>query len=1076
MHLTIKAKLLIVLTCLSAALLAMAAAAWISLSLNNASFRSVHDDRVAPLRQLKILSDMYAVNIVDTVHKVRNRQWDWEAGLRSVEVANREITRQWLNYLQSGLTTEEQGLATEAQDLMAAADRSVHRLEGLLAAHDRPGLDAYVVDELYPSIDPLTQKVAQLVDLQLRVASADFDSAQRVFAASWWILAALTLFSLVAVALGAWVTVRGVSQPLSAMTAAMTRLARRDMTVTIPGTGQSDEIGAMAQAVEVFREATLRSDLYEAELADQRRWLQELLDNLPVGVTVCDEDERVVFRNREMNRLHPHPEPESLIGRKAEDLFRSIARESPPTAGAAIDPDAYASGLVERYRSAREGRFETQFPSGVIAGVRFRWIDGRRLILVQTDISALRAAEDTARRFERLLSDAISELPVSFCLLANDGALDLYNAQFLREFGLSPDQVRPGMTLPEFLGVCLQAGTIAAVDEKARHDFLGRDRAQTDVERPAGIFRIQRSAMATGEHVRVALDITDLRQKEAEIRRLGESALAQRTAILHEVLNAVPQAIGVLDSAHRLIFANATLARAVAASEGAGSLDGLPLPRLLKAVGIEPDVAAPLFTIHAQEREIEVNSADSRPLRLRTTPVATGEQLVMVSDLTAQRQQEAERLEQQQRLLQGEKSQALVTLAGSIAHDFNNLLAVIAGFSRLASESVQQLAQNGGDGRLAEIASSLDKVVASADRGKNIVTSLNVLIKERPTPTARIDLRETVRSSEQLLRVLIPASVQLDLELSDQPCRILASPTPIEQIVTNLAVNAVHALEGRAGRVTISVDRVEIDGGRADGLQVTGAAEKRLGNHVDLGPGGEVSIFVGVLRPGGYVRLRVTDDGCGMSEAIARKILTPFFTTQEAGKGTGLGLVSVLEIVDAHRGGVHIVTREGSGTSFSVLFPESAAAAGDLPEEPSASAPIDAPVPIRPADELRMNTRILVVDDEELLVELAARALERCGYEVEGFIDPAAALHRVQSDPDGIDLVVTDQTMPTITGVELVERMLQIRGDLPVVICTGVSAAMENKTGLSPRIRSIVQKPYLPSDLAAAVRQALADP
>ena len=269
---TIKSKVLALLGVMSIVIVALAASGWGALALNNGALRTVHDDRVLPLKQLKVVSDMYAVNIVDAAHKVRNGNIDAAAGLVLVDAAIAAIERQWRAYSSTYLTPDEERLVGETRRMMDTADRSVAVLRGLVAADDRPGIEGYVVGDLYGAIDPVTEKIGELVDLQLRVAEEEFERAEQVFRISRWLQMGLIAAGLIAIAVGAAMVLAGVIRPISALTDAMTRIARHELDVTIP-TGRRDEIGAMAGALAVFKENLTAAERLQAEqrAAQERR-------------------------------------------------------------------------------------------------------------------------------------------------------------------------------------------------------------------------------------------------------------------------------------------------------------------------------------------------------------------------------------------------------------------------------------------------------------------------------------------------------------------------------------------------------------------------------------------------------------------------------------------------------------------------------------------------------------------------------------------------------------------------------------------------------------------------------------
>jgi CheY-like chemotaxis protein len=291
-----------------------------------------------------------------------------------------------------------------------------------------------------------------------------------------------------------------------------------------------------------------------------------------------------------------------------------------------------------------------------------------------------------------------------------------------------------------------------------------------------------------------------------------------------------------------------------------------------------------------------------------------------------------------------------------------------------------------------------------------------------------------VAESFKLLRATIPSSIEFDVSLAGDAPMVLADVTQIHQILMNLGTNAWHAMNDRPGRFDVRLDRC-----------VVGAA-----------PAGEQPR----LRPGVYARVSVSDTGCGMDRTTLERMFEPFFTTKPPGEGTGLGLAVVHGIMDTHDGAVTVTSEPGEGTTFHLYFPGHA---GEV------AAPVAEQGPIQRGH----GERVLFVDDEELLVRLGLKTLTALGYEVEGVTRPAAAVDMVRTDPERFALVVTDQTMPGMTGLLLADRLLQIRPGLPIILTTGYSASLTSERVEALGIRQLLVKPTTVHSLGAAVHAAL---
>jgi methyl-accepting chemotaxis protein len=269
---TIKAKLLAALSALLLSLVAVSAAGWYASHVANSGLETVFNDRVIPLRDIKAVSDLYAVDIVDTAHKVRSGKTDWAAGAGRVEQAQAGVKRNWAAYAATRMDAAEKKLADEAERAMSAGNAAVADLLKVLGARDKSALDGFVTDKLYPAIDPITGALDKLVDLQMKVAEQEYQGSARSYATASWIKIAVLIVGALSMGFALWTTLAGVVTPLGAITQAMLRLSRNEQVDAIPGAGRHDEVGSMAQAVQVFKQnAEEMNRLREAQHASEAR-------------------------------------------------------------------------------------------------------------------------------------------------------------------------------------------------------------------------------------------------------------------------------------------------------------------------------------------------------------------------------------------------------------------------------------------------------------------------------------------------------------------------------------------------------------------------------------------------------------------------------------------------------------------------------------------------------------------------------------------------------------------------------------------------------------------------------------
>ena len=381
----------------------------------------------------------------------------------------------------------------------------------------------------------------------------------------------------------------------------------------------------------------------------------------------------------------------------------------------------------------------------------------------------------------------------------------------------------------------------------------------------------------------------------------------------------------------------------------------------------------------------------------------------------------------EKQLFEAQKMEAMGTLAGGIAHDFNNILGSIIGFTELAAEQPDESARR----------HCIEQVLKACDRAKNLVRQILAFSRRTENEKQPIDLRLIGKEVLKLLSSAVPTTIEIRPNITSQICTINADPTQMHQILMNLCTNAVQAMGEQGGVLEVSLSRQIIEEGMAINLPD--------------------------LKPGPYIRLTVADTGNGIDPTIMDRIFDPFFTTKKIGEGTGLGLAVVYGIVKSHDGAIAVTSEPDHGTTFVIYIPAVEEAPVRQGTETS-----DEPVPRG-----RGRERILFVDDEKALTELGKRMLSSLGYDVTIYTDSREALNILQQDAGSFDLVITDMTMPHMTGKELARGILELRPDMPIIICTGHSEYIDVNKALELGIKALIMKPISRKELARAVREVL---
>jgi PAS domain S-box-containing protein len=406
-------------------------------------------------------------------------------------------------------------------------------------------------------------------------------------------------------------------------------------------------------------------------------------------------------------------------------------------------------------------------------------------------------------------------------------------------------------------------------------------------------------------------------------------------------------------------------------------------------------------------------SAKNIPLYEQNLMIST------VQDITESRNLQA-------RLQQAQKMEAIGNLAGGIAHDFNNILFPIMGLSELLMDDLPPDSIEHGNVR---------EIFKASERGRDLVNQILAFGRQSEKKLMPVLIQQVLRDLLKLSRSTIPSNIEIEKDIQGNCGRVLADPTQLHQIGMNLITNAYHAVEPTGGKISVQLK------------------ETKLGDNELAGR---------TLEPGPYALLTISDTGCGIEPFVLDKIFEPYFTTKEQGKGTGLGLAVVYGIVKEYKGDIQVSSEVGKGTTINVFIP-----IFQNFHDPGESKIIE---PLEGGTE-----RILLVDDEEAIVNLEKTILERLGYHATIRTSSIEALQAFRANPDAFDLLITDMTMPNMTGDTLAKEVKSIKPNIPVIICTGFSERMNQGRVQAIGIMGLLMKPIIKSDMAKMVRKVLDD-
>jgi len=395
-------------------------------------------------------------------------------------------------------------------------------------------------------------------------------------------------------------------------------------------------------------------------------------------------------------------------------------------------------------------------------------------------------------------------------------------------------------------------------------------------------------------------------------------------------------------------------------------------------------------------------------------------------DITERKKAEKEKMELELQLSQKQKMEAIGTLAGGIAHDFNNILGAMQGYVEL---SLDDLTEDSA------VRDNLEQILSCIGRAAKLVKQILTFSRKDQQEEEKepIQISSIIKEVLGMLRSSLPATIKISRKIHADSSMVLADSTQIHQVLVNLCTNASHAMQGADGLLEVSLEDVNFE------------SETRIGNEH--------------LGSGNYVKISISDSGCGMEKEVMERIFEPFFTTKKVNEGTGLGLSVVHGIIKSHNGEITVSSTPGEGTTFDIFLPK--IENGDI-KKPQLS-----------KSTTKEREVILLVDDEEMMVDVTRQILERLGFDVVAKTSSIDALEAFQEEPDRFDLVITDQVMPNMTGTQLARELISVRPDISIILCSGFPENVCPEELKSIGIKEFIAKPISRKEIATIIRKVL---
>ncbi|MBU0480003.1 MAG: response regulator [Proteobacteria bacterium] len=565
-------------------------------------------------------------------------------------------------------------------------------------------------------------------------------------------------------------------------------------------------------------------------------------------------------------------------------------------------------------------------------------------------------------------------------------------------------------------------------------------KAFLDLSQFARVLGDTKGARITERYITEELqDLADSLNYAAEKIEKTERELVAERERLDTTMHSISEGVVATDTEERIILLNRAAVRLTGWS--AEQARGRKISSILKlegrpgedprGIGLEPALISGRIVEHNEPAIMLDAAGEKRSIIYSEAPIMNNDfqtigAVIVMRDISESRKIEEEKRSLEEQLRQAQKMEAIGTLAGGIAHDFNNVLTPILGYAELIELNLQP-----GD-RNHEFA---HEIINASKRARDLVQQILTFSRQAGHELMPLAINTIAKEVIKLLRSTIPKTIEIRQQINNDCGFILGDPTQVHQVLMNLCTNAYHAMREKGGVLGIKLTQVEI-------------AKNEYPAEL-------------TLDPGRYVCLEVSDTGCGIPAEIRKKIFEPYFTTKGRKEGTGLGLSVVHGIMKAMNGHITVYSEPGEGTVFRLYFPKTTVQEDEAP-------------PVAP-ELLRGNERILLVDDETQVLELEKKVLESLGYRVETCSGSLAALTVLEQSQGKFDMLITDMTMPEMTGAQLAQRVIELFPAMPIILCTGFSEIINEEKARAIGIRRYITKPIIISDFTAAIREVFAE-